>query len=79
VGEAGTEYHLVFAVDGSIAKVSVQEDDRTEAANARLIAAAPEMREMIDRLLREWLTYTDFEKDARALLARIDGTPKEER
>lgn len=58
-----------------IAEVLLLNSDENEMkANARLIAAAPELREAV----RVLLTYFDVEgsgvaRDAKALLARIDG------
>lgn len=56
-------------------------DDAETFANARLIAAAPEMRELLADLLAGWLAGEDVTgpqighaiAEARTLLARIDG------
>lgn len=51
-------------------------DVRQSSANARLIAAAPEMAEMLRRLLepgRDIRRFPDAYRDGRALLARIEG------
>ena len=63
----------------NITKVFNYGDQDTTFANARLIAAAPEMYEMLSKLLKfEGYAFNECEalvwKDARALLARIKGT-----
>lgn len=73
--------------DGAIAKIlkvtgigRLLEREREKAANARLIAAAPELRDVLARLITEAgyrLEQTGLlqqvHDEARALLARIDG------
>ena len=48
-------------------------DIRQGKADARLIAAAPEMYEMLDRMGEDWDWTPAFRNEVRALLARIDG------
>lgn len=71
VVEKGTEHAIAACVTNTSGPLR---SDEEATANARLLAASWEMRVMLDRLLKEWLTYTEFESDARALLARIDET-----
>jgi hypothetical protein len=42
-----------------------------------LVNTVTDARVMLEKLLTQWLRYRDFESDARALLARIDGEDRE--
>lgn len=65
----------IYAADGS----EVIADFDTEEANARLIAESPAMRELLTRLVdsesHNRVQVELRQTEARALLARIDGTP----
>ena len=63
----------VITQNGQLIADLSDRDDAYMQADGRLIAKAPEMRTMLDRLLREWLSYTDFEREAHALLTEIDN------
>ena len=64
------------AIAGVLAPYDGEEHKQIAAANARLIAAAPEMYELLKRLAKDVPRLIQPERiavEARALLARIDA------
>ncbi len=66
----------ILSKDRIIAEVMTTEINNDFKANGRLLAAAPEMYELLRRyvdLLYEWGTQPDIYADTLEILARIDG------
>ncbi len=79
-GHAGTEIADVYGVgmyDNRGPRGDVGERMEQAEANARLIAAAPEMYELLEEILGEELVSFSADERGQALIAKIErGEPK---